>query len=141
MWVYLAIGIFLAYVLFKERQALGCPNVPNGEDCDNANGKAVRGSEPKPGDDKETLYKKILLGAKFMDRFVVWRVSIIAGFVSAMLIYFFIYSRVPTEIELSITMFVVAAVGYFLISFYRFHLIAYIEKNIADSIDMLKTMP
>ena len=36
------------------------------------------------------------------------------------------------------SLFVIAAVVYFFWSFYRFHLVAYTEKNIADAIDQLK---
>ena len=138
MWIYVAIGLFLIYVLYKERQALGCPDLPNGEDCDNGNGKAVKGSAPEPGDSPDVLYKKIIMASRFMDRFVVWRMAIITGFVSTIFMFFFLYQRFPSEFELTMSLFVIAAVVYFFWSFYRFHLVAYTEKNISDAIDQLK---
>lgn len=140
MWIYIAIAIFLVFVIYKERQALGCPTIPNGEDCDNANGKAVKGSAPEPGDDKETLYKKIIFGSRFMDRFVVWRVAIIVGFISTIFIYFFLYQRFPSELELTISLFVIAAVFYFILSFNKFHIVAHVEKNIEECVDQLRQM-
>ena len=138
MWVYIFIIVFLIYAYYKERQALGCPNIPTGQDCDNANGKAVKGSAPNPQDEPDVLFTKISYAAGFWDRWVIWRIAILAAAVSVMMIYFFLYERVPEENELAIGVFVIAAVIYFTMNFYKFHLYSYVENNINQSINLLR---
>jgi hypothetical protein len=138
------VGIIIIYILYKELQAFGCSMgftmQDSGflRDCDNENGKSVKGTLPYPTDTTDTLYKKIILASKFMDRTVIWRVCILVGFVSAFLIYFFLQSRIPSELELVVSIFVFAALSYFAISFYRFHMISYLEKNTSEAVDILK---
>jgi hypothetical protein len=137
MWIYLLIGILLLYVLYKERQALGCKTIPDGSDCDNANGKAVKGTEPHPRDTIEKLYSKIEKASKFMDRWVMWRMALLLSFVCIMLIYFFLYQRIPTEEELVVGMFIITSLLYFTMNFYKFHLVHHIEKNIKSALNNL----
>lgn len=138
MWIYIVVGLIIIYIVYKELQAFGCPMGFTTQDCNNENGKSVKGTQPYPTDSTDTLYKKIILASKFMDRTVIWRGCILVGFVSALLIYFFLESRFPSELELVVTIFVIAALSYFAISFYRFHMISYLEKNTSEAIDLLK---
>lgn len=139
MWIYLLVVVALFYTLFKERQSLGCPDIPNGDDCDNANCKAVRGTKPYPQDPTPIIYEKMRKAADFADQWVVWRFSFILATVSVIAIYFFLYQRLPDERELLISIFVIATVVYFTFNFYKFHLINYARDNIVDGIKILET--
>jgi hypothetical protein len=137
MWVYAIIGAILIYAIYKERQALGCPTFPDGRDCDNANGKALTGTEPFPHDSPYELEAKIRKASAFMERWVVWRFSVILSFCSVMISMFFIHQRIPTETELAIGMFVSSTLIYFTMNFYRFHMGRYVEENVNKGLSML----
>jgi len=138
MWVYLIIGIILVYALYKERQALGCPEVPNGEDCDNQNGKAVRGTSPSPRDSTHRLLSKLKLAGSYKDRFVFWRIAIWVAFICAILIWFILYQKFPSEWELVVMMLTISSVLYVTDGFYKFHLSDHVKKNIHQTTDLLQ---
>lgn len=119
-------------------QSLGCSGFFDMKDCDNANGKAVKGTKPSLNDSNEVILKKIVLASQFMDRFVVWRVCIIVSVAATLLLYFINASRLPTEVELITAVLSIAALGYFALNFYKFHMVSYIEKNIAEGATILK---
>jgi hypothetical protein len=139
MWIYLLIALAFVYALYKEREALGCPTFPNGEDCDNANGKAIRGTKSLPSDPTPVVFDKIGKAADFADRWVVWRVSFLISLPCILFIYFFLYQRFPSEHESLIGMFVIAAVIYFTLNFYKFHLINYARNNIDEGLKILES--
>ena len=139
MWIYLFIAITLVYALYKERQALGCPDVPNGEDCDNANGKAVNGTKASPTDPTPVIYDKIRSAADFADKWVVWRISYLLAVPCILLIYFFLYQRLPKEHEAIVGIFIIGAVVYFVFNFYKFHLINYAKNHIDEGLRILET--
>lgn len=139
MLVYGLIAGAVSYALYKERQALGCPNIPNGTDCDNANGKAVKGTNPLLTDSLEILFKKIKEAADFADKWVMWRIAFLISVPAILLIYYFTYHRLPDEKEMLIGMFVITAMVYFTLNFYKFHLINHAQKNIDDGVDIVKT--
>ena len=139
MWIYLLVAITFVYVLYKERQALGCPTVPNGQDCDNANGKAIKGTNPLPSDPTSVIFEKIRKAADFADRWVVWRLSYILALPTILLIYFFLYQRIPKEHELVISLFVITTVVYFTLNFYKFHLIDHAKNNIDEGVKILES--
>lgn len=131
--------IFYLYVLYKERQALGCPDIPNGTDCDNANGKAVKGTDPLPSDSTAVIFDKIQKAANFGDRWVMWRIGMLISVPCVLLIYFIITGALPKEKELVVGTFVITALVYFTLNFYKFHLINYIQRNIDEGVKILKT--
>jgi len=139
MWIYILIAIAFVYTLYKERQALGCPTIPNGEDCDNANGKAVKGTLPLPLDSTTTVFDKIQRAADFADRWVVWRAGFLLAVPCVLLIFFFLYQRIPKEHEAVIAIFTITAIVYFTFNFYKFHLIDYAKANIDEGVKILKT--
>ncbi len=139
MWIYILLSIGIGYALYKEREALGCPTLPDGTDCDNANGKAIRGTDPQKTDSLETLFSKIKKAADFADRWVMWRIALLISVPCTFLIFLMLYKRIPTEIELLTSIFVITALIYFTLNFYKFHLINYAEKNIDDSVDMIRS--
>jgi hypothetical protein len=139
MWLYLGIIVFLIFVIYKERQALGCPTIPDGSDCDNENGKAVKGTKPHPGDSTQDLLSKIRLASSFSDRWVIWRLSVLISVPCILFFYFFMYRRIPSEIELVLGMFVISSVVYFSLNFYKFHLMDYVEKNIDEGVSILSS--
>lgn len=138
MWVYLLISVCFLYAFYKEREALGCPTIPNGEDCDNANGKAVRGTKPLPTDTNAVIFDKIRKAADFADRWVVWRISFLLSISCTLLIYFFLYQRAPLEHEALMGIFVISAIVYSILNFYKFHLINYVRNNIDESVRILE---
>lgn len=144
MYIYIAIFIFAIFCLYKERQALGCPNIPDGNDCDNANGKAVKGTEPNQNDSNKTIFSKIKKAADFGDRWVMWRIGVLMSIPCIFLIYFMscydqkLVPRVPSEKELVVGMFVITAILYFTLNFYKFHMINYIRRNIDKGVEILE---
>lgn len=139
MWLYVAIVAFVLFALYKERQALGCPSIPNGSDCDNANGKAVVGTKPSIDDSNDEILDKIDLAGGFADRDVAWRKSVIVAFISTFILFFLLHRRIPTAVELFIGIFSISPVIYFMSNFYKYHLINYITKNIHESTALLRS--
>lgn len=139
MLIYVLIGVAFVYALYKERQALGCPDIPNGEDCDNANGKAVKGTRPSTTDSTPEVFEKIRKAADFADRWVVWRIAFLLAIPCVLLIYFFLYQGYPKEHEILVGLFVIGSVVYFTLNFYKFHLINYVKNNIDEGVKILES--
>ncbi len=138
MWIYIIVTIVILYALYKERQALGCSNFFDGKDCDNINGKAVKGTTPFSGDSSEELLDKIELGARYQERFVKWRAFLIVSFLATLLIWFVLYKKFPNEWELITVMLILFFAMSSASSFYTFHLYNYVKRNIGDSAEMLR---
>lgn len=137
MLIYSIISGAVIYAIYKERQALGCPNIPNGTDCDNGNGKAVRGTRSHPNDPDNVIFSKIKRASDFADKWVTWRIALLASIPCMGLVYLFSYNRFPSEQELLIGMFVITSIMYFVFNFYKFHLIDHARNNIVEGIDIL----
>ena len=139
MWIYIIIIVLFVFCIFKERQALGCKGwLWQGKDCDNGDGKAVKGSKPHPNDSKQTLLNKIKFSAAYHQRFVKWRIFVIVSIIASILIFFLIKRRVPSEWEMVICMMVLFLCMSLATNFYRFHLYNHISKNIDDSVEYLE---
>lgn len=139
MWIYIIIAFAFVYALYKERQALGCSSILDGKDCDNANGKAVKGSNPSPSDPTNVVYDKIRLASDFADRWVVWRLAFLLSVPCIVLIIFFLHQRIPKEQEALVGIFVITAIVYFALNFYKFHLMNYAKNNINEGVKILET--
>lgn len=168
MYVYILVAILLIFALWKERQALGCPDNPFAFsiDCDNANGKAVKGTRSSPDDPTSVVVEKIKKASDFADRWVMWRIGFLVSFPCVVITYFFLNSSViasaagkqcfsptgkaedimcslvksfPSEKELVVGMFVITALLYFTLNFYKFHLINYAKKNVDEGVDILSS--
>jgi len=139
MLIYALIAALLVYCVYKERQALGCSDTPDGKDCDNANGKAVKGTDPHRKDSDTVIYSKIREAADFADKWVTWRLSVMLGAVCTVVMYFFLYYRLPDEKELAISLFVITTLVYFTLNFYKFHLINYARNNINKGVNILES--
>ena len=174
MYIYICVAILLIFALWKERQALGCPENPlNFTDCDNANGKAVKGTKSSPSDPTPVVVKKVKEAADFADKWVIWRVGFLLSFPCVVLMYFLtnspsssifsasnatrnyagsttqcfktaagdilcgLASSFPSEKELIIGMFVITALVYFTLNFYKFHLINYAKRNVDEGVEIL----
>ncbi len=163
MYIYIIVGILLIFALWKERQALGCPENPlSTTDCDNADGKAIKGTHSTPEDPTNIVVEKIKKAADFGDRWVMWRLCFLLSFPCVVATYFFLHASTsmfsssetcyktdsgdlfcmlaksfPSEKELIIGMFVITALTYFTLNFYKFHLINYARKNIDEGVDIL----
>jgi predicted membrane channel-forming protein YqfA (hemolysin III family) len=139
MYVYLAVIILLVFALWKERQALGCPEGLTLADCNNSEGKAVRGTRSSPLDPTPVVVEKIKEASNFADRWVMWRIGFLLSFPCVILGYFFLHHDVPDERTLVVCMFVITALVYFTFNFYKFHLINYAKKNIDEGVDILQS--
>lgn len=164
MYIYIFVGILLIFAIWKERQALGCADNPfTLTDCDNANGKAIRGTKSSPSDPTDKVVENVKKAADFADRWVMWRIALLLSFPCVVIIYFFLNSSIfassgkscfsptgnaediicslvksfPSEKELVVGMFVITTVVYFTLNFYKFHLINYAKRNIDEGVDIL----
>ncbi len=138
MYIYAGVGTVFLYALYKERQSLGCLTIPDGTDCDNENGKAVKGSKPHPDDTTPVIFHKMELAAYFAERWVTWRASVLSATVAVMLSWFIIWQRIPTERELVTGIVVFSAVWYFTLSFYKYHVMDYVGQNLDAALNILK---
>lgn len=137
-WLYVGIVVFVIFLIYKERQALGCPTIPDGTDCDNINGKAVKGTQPHEDDDKLKLIEKIEHAAAYGDRDVIWRRCILFSMISIIVYNYLINKTFPKAYDLLCGAVVGAAISYFATSFYKFHLTDHIKNNIMKSLKMLR---
>lgn len=137
MWIYLLIAGIVLYALIKEREALGCTF--DTRDCDNSNGKALKGTKCDSSDPTDTVFCKLRDAADFSSKWVIWRLALLASVVATFLIFLFLYQRVPEEIELAVSMFIVTCVIYFTVMFYQFHLIGHVKKHLHDGLDILES--
>ena len=138
MWIYVLVFLVLIYVWIKERQQYGCSGMPCVTDCDNADGKVVKGTTPEPDDTNAELFDKIDFAADFSTRRVVWREAFILGFLGTVVIWYFLFRRFPTEFELVVSIVIFAAIVYVSYNFNKFHMVDYISQNIQDSVSMLR---
>ncbi len=137
MLIYAAVAGLTAFALYKERQALGCPTVPDGSDCDNANGKAVRDTFSSNSDSTHEVVNKTIKAADFANRWVTWRIGLLASIPCVGFMYFLLYKRIPTEQELLLCVAVITAAIYFMFNFYKFHLIDYARDNVIRGVNIL----
>lgn len=138
MWIYISFVIITLFVLYKERQALGCHNFFEGKDCDNKNGKAVKGCYPNEEDPTEDIFEKLDFASEYQDRFVTWRLNFLLSLISTIIVWFLIFKRFPKERELSISVFAMFFVLNSSVSFYKFHLHNHIKNGIKESTKLLR---
>lgn len=138
MWVYATVACILGFSIFKERQALGCPSVPDGSDCNNENGKPLKNTKPYPTDPTYIIFSKIKKAANFSDKWVTWRLSLIVSFIGSLALWFIIFHRKPSGRELITSMLVLTATVYFTISFYKFHLFDIAKNNIDECVNIIE---
>ena len=138
MWLYILIVAVIIYALYKERQALGCGSILEEKDCDNANGKAVKGSLSSASDSTPEILDKIEFAADYQSRFVKWRSFLMLSFIGTVVLWFVIFGKFPTEWELVCGIIVLFLMSIAVDGFYTFHLYKYIQNNINGSIKILK---
>lgn len=138
MWLYICIIFLTLFVIYKERQALGCPTVPNGSDCNNKKGKAVEGTRIKSNDTIHSIFQKLKKAGSFADRWVVWRLGFIIGLSSTLICFYILKQRFPTEWELTVCLTVISMLVYLTLNFYNFHLFNHIKENIERGVELLK---
>jgi hypothetical protein len=139
MLIYAIFFIVAIYVIYKERQALGCPNIPNGIDCDNQNGKAVRGTKSNNSDSTQTLWTNLENGTSYLQRYVEWRSFFVLSVLSSILIFFLLYERFPSELELVVSCIVICFLLCSFRCFYEFHLHSIVRSNMQNTINILKS--
>lgn len=140
MLIYILIAFLVVYLLFKECQSLGCGNIFDREDCNNANGKAVRGTAPTKSDTNSELLDKINFAGEYQSRFVKWRISVLVALTSVMIFVYFAYNRLATEKELLLGGVIITLILTLMFNFYSFHLDKYIVDNIKKCTDHLRKM-
>jgi len=132
------VGLSL-YALYKEGEQLGCTSDLMC-DCDNANGKVVKGSAPAQDDTVDQLLNKIDYASEASSRDVVWRRSWLSGVILITIAWLVIYYKIPDQQEMLAGAIIIAAGLYFLYNFYKFHMYDHITKNIKASTKMLRSM-
>jgi len=125
--------------LYKERQALGCPSIPDGTDCKNVEGKAVIGSKVSVDMNQDEILNKINFAVDFENRWVKWRIFFIISVISALLIVYILHHRLISEQEILIYTTVLMLALIMTSNFYKFHLTDHIKNNVNEAIDILKT--
>lgn len=138
MWVYVLFAILLVFVIYKERQALGCPDWPDGTDCNNKCGKAVQGSQPDASMSNEQILDVIDHAAGYQNRWVKWRISFMIALFSTIIAIYVMDSRLPTEKELVVFFIVIMLVLTLSNNFYRFHLSDHVANHISEGVDILR---
>lgn len=138
MWVYALVIILVIYAIYKERQAMGCGNISDQKDCDNANGKAVKGSKSHQSESTSQILDRISFGSCYNDRFVKWRGIYLISVTCIILMWFVIYNNIPSQRELIIGIIVLMLVITLALSFYKFHLQDHVQRNIQHNVDILK---
>jgi hypothetical protein len=150
--IYLGIAIFIAFVIYKERQALGCPTIPDGTDCNNANGKSLVGSKVNCYEERgvesrqypgcrfspNNVLNTLETATRWTDKWVTWRLCTIGGIVAAILIFFFLQGKFASPKELAVGTFVIAGIFYFILNFYIFHMVNYVHDNMRKGIDLMR---
>jgi hypothetical protein len=139
MYIYFLIAVIFVYALYKERQALGCRTIPNGVDCDNRNGKVVKGTTPSLNDSTEVLLAKLEKIAHAHEEFVAWRISFMLAVVATLLVFYVCFQRLPSEVETMCSVLAIFSIIYFSFNFYNYHVWRYISQNTEDIADYLKT--
>lgn len=141
MWIYIIIIALSLYALYKERQALGCGgiiSIPDGKDCDNANGKAIKGSKPHSHDKPHTICDKIDFASSYHDRFVKWRAIFLFSVIATLLLWFVLYQKLPSEWESVVSILILMLLAILAHGFYKFHLEDHVKKNIQTGTEMLR---
>lgn len=139
MWVYILFIALFLFVYYKERQALGCPNWPDGTDCDNASGKAVQGSKTTPNMSTNQILEVVDHAARFQNRWVRWRTSFMIALFATIAAIYIMYSRFPSEKELAVYVLVITFAITLTNSFYRFHLTDHVTNNIVEGVEILRS--
>lgn len=139
MWIYITLILFFAYALYKEREALGCSNIPPDFSCNNENGKAVKGTQPSLTDTNHELLSKIKFAANYESRYVQWRRFYIISIITSIVIWWLLFQVIPPETNLLLMMIVLMFAMMGASSFYRFHLTGYVTKNIDNASDILSS--
>ena len=139
MWIYIAVIAVIIYVIYKERQALGCPNIPNGADCDNANGKAVRGSDVNNRMGTSEILNKVEFASRYEDRWVKWRIFFMISVAIAVIFPYISTGTLVTEHNLIVCIVVVVSVLLSVSNFYKFHLTDIVANNISSAVNILRS--
>ena len=139
MWIYAAVATIFVYAVYKERQALGCPNIPNGNDCDNINGKAVKGSAVNSNMSSATILDKIEYAAHYDDRWVKWRIFFMLSVCFAIVAAYIMQGKLVSEKDLLVYVTVLMLSLTLTTGFYKFHLTDHVTANISTGVNILKS--
>lgn len=138
MIVYAVIFLLLIYAVYKERQALGCPSIPTGKDCNNEDSKAAKGTKSSDSDSTPILINKLRSGASYSFRHVEWRSFFILSVLASIITSYMINKRFPTEVEMCVISVVICFLLCSFRCFYEFHLHSIIRRNVNETIDILQ---
>ena len=138
MFVYLIFGVLFAYAVYKERQQLGCPAFPSTEDCDNAKGKPLRGTQPSETDSTDELFGKIKKAGAWAGQWVIWRIGLIIATIFTLLLFFVLEHRLADERELVVGSLIGTFLFVFAMNFEKFHFWDYVEGNINRSVELIE---
>lgn len=140
--VLLALLLLTSIALKKgEIPDLKCPQGPYTEDksqCREGNGKSYAGSQPTPRDSTELLLKKIEIASTASRKDILWRRCFLPAVAATLCLFGLVLRRFPRWFELLSATFFIMMPIYFTQTFYSHHHYAHIEKNIQNSLTLLK---
>lgn len=148
--MHILVDVFALFVLLiltsialkkGELPDLKCPQGPYTEDktqCREGNGKSYAGSQPAPKDSSELLLKKIEIAATAARKDILWRRCFLPAVAATLCLFGLVLRRFPRWFELLSATFFIMMPIYFMQTFYSHHHYAHIEKNIQNSLAILR---
>jgi len=133
--------LLLRFALKNEWYDIKCPEGPdtkNMKKCAEGNGKNYHGSKPSEKDKTEVLLSKINIAATSIRKDIVWRKAVIYACLSSIFIFSVALQIIPTVSQLFLTCLMIMLVIYFGTNYFNHHHYAHVEKNIIDSVNILK---
>lgn len=136
-----AILYAVSVVVRVEKVDLTCPEGPYTKDrtvCGDGNGKSYGNTKPNVKDNNVEVIQKIKKLARSLREDICWRKAFIASFIMMVLIFLFVFRRIPEAIEMFGVMFVCMVTGWLFYSFYNSHHYKHIEYNLLGNANVLE---
>jgi magnesium-transporting ATPase (P-type) len=109
--IYIIIIIAFWFALKVERSDTHCQDAKKTV-CGEGYGRAYSLGIPEEGDDLQTLKNKIRITARYDVNSVHWRKTFIAAVISAFVILYILYSKIPSGIKFGTTIIVIYIIFY-----------------------------
>jgi hypothetical protein len=109
--IYAIILLIVYWCLTAERQDQNCADLKR-TICGPGKGRAYYNSRPEPGDDRDTLVRKLQATAKYDQLAVHWRVNMLVAVISGFISLYIVQKKFPSARDLGIVIIVIFLVGY-----------------------------
>lgn len=132
--VLIIFSILLIYATKMEYSDLFCSTNKGKQICKSGNGVAYREGKPSPNDSVDVLLQKISYSSIYETNSVKWRRCLILSVVITLVLFFLLFSRLPTGREFLICVLIIYFTMYLMLSFYQSQVAKYAVKQILTSI-------